>query len=140
MIDRNKVKSSEFLVGYVYRCIENDSIRDTVVFADLTDEGYKNSVIFPKVWVSGEHNTSVSDVCFRNKMDQICDRVKKSFNSTFNPNDTEFLEIITSWGQDDCPSHVVIQYSVTPIRRKRMTLEQVEHELGYKIEIVLEGE
>ncbi len=131
-----KVKSSEFIAGYAYKSIEYNCSVNTQGLRDIPQEGYSNDVVFPKVWVSGVHK-SVIDTSFSLKMDDVIARIISAFYSTFS---SKYATLVVSWGTyDKQPNHVQIQYKLLKSSPKRMTVEQIEKELGYKVEIVSEG-
>lgn len=130
-----KIKHSEFIAGYVYKSIEYNCATNTNVFKEIPDDGYKNELVFPKVWIGGDYRESIDSTGFRIKMEGILTTIEQVFNNTFNSN-TNHLKLHLNWGESDAAGHVAIQYRLVKDRPKKMTVQQVEEALGYRIEIV----
>lgn len=132
-----KIKSADFIAGYVYKSIEYNCATNTKAFKEIPDEGYKSELTFPKVWIGGDCRESIDNTGFRIKMEDILTTIERVFNNTFNSN-TNPLKLHLNWGEADTSAHVAIQYRLVKDTPKKMTVAEIEQKLGYRIEIVRE--
>ena len=133
-----KIKSIDFITGYVYKSIEYNCAINTKAFKDIPDDGYRYEVEFPKVWIGGEPRVPVTGVSFGITMQAVLNGIEDAFNSTFNSNVNNF-KLHLSWGQANNPAYVSIQSHIVKDRPKKMTVTEIERALGYRVEIVSEG-
>ncbi len=133
-----KIKSADFIAGYVYKSIEYNCATNTKAFKEIPDEGYKNEMTFPKVWIGGDPRESIDSTVFTIKMEGILTEIERVFNNTFNCN-TNHMKLNLNWGEAGVSSHVAIQYYLVKDTPRKMTVAEIEEKLGYRVEIVKEA-
>lgn len=134
-----KIKSADFIAGYVYKSVEYNCATNTKAFKDIPEEGYKNDIAIPKVWIGGDYKELIDSTDFQVKMESILNEIREVFDTTFNSN-AKHMKLILAWGQANSPGHVVVQYCLIKDEPKKMTVAEIEEQLGYRIEIVREAQ
>lgn len=127
----SKIKSADFLAGYVFKSLERNMLKDTDVLRAIPTHGYKNDVAIPKVWVCADRNATLYD--FAKIMDPACKLIEEAHNATYGTH----MSITTGWQEDDVhKQYLKVVYTVHSTRPRKMTIAEIEEQLGYKIEII----
>lgn len=134
----DKAMSVDFIAGYIYRAIQYASSKETKGFKEfITDEGFVDEVVIPKVWICGYHNQTSEVLGFRTKVNSVIKALEKAFSIMYAADN---IKLITNWEDAYRPAanHIVIHYRVYKHSPKKMTVSEIEKALGYKVEIVSE--
>lgn len=125
-----RVKSEEFLAGYIYSDLERAFFKQN---KDKKGEeiSLNFETTFPIVWLTGKFNGLISsEDCF--KLNVIKNVIGYHILNGF-PLGVHDVEITwQEWGS----YHMKFKVNITPVPRKKMTVAEIEKTLGYKIEIV----
>lgn len=136
----DKAMSVDFIAGYIYRAIQYTTAKETKGFKEfVTDGGFVNEVVIPKVWICGYHNHTTEQLGFRTKVNFVMETLQKAFDIMYC---ADGIKLIATWEDSYRPAsnHLVINYRVYKHSPKKMTVSEIEKALGYKVEIVSEEE
>lgn len=132
-----KWKTADFIAGYVYRAIEYIAANNTNCFLSVPDSGFAGDVCFPKVWVGGKHNEDVENSAFGIKMEDVMQKLTDAFVAAYG----QHLQLLASWEEYAYGrANIVINYRILKREPRKMTVNEIEKALGYKVEIVSEDQ
>ena len=123
-------QSKDFIIGYVFSSIE----RKVTSLLSANTDTIEGKVQVPKIWFGlpcnkNPYNTIYDCVSYNNPL------VKTLFDL--------YPKVFTYFEVNICPQEQYLVFEFKAIReelKKKMTLKQIEKELGYKIELLSEKE
>lgn len=122
-----KKQSLDFIVGYLFKSM------DTSIFKHFSC--HKSTLVeshcVPKIWFGLSSCSSITNDITEDKEYELIQNLQDTLNALY-PKFNTVCERVVPENQ-----YLRFDFKVTPIPEvKKMTIEEIEKELGYKIEIV----
>lgn len=130
-----KQKDVNFIAGFVIAHLEN-KLLSLYPLLDVPKTGVEFSFRIPTLWVADSLNVFSNETATNeteHKMSLVATLIEENFLATF----SKKLSIGVVWNQTSKRSHLQFYCILKPAVRK-MTIEEIEQKLGYRIEIVEE--
>lgn len=121
-------KSIDFISGYVFRKMEK-SIFDNL--CTTSDNSFNDSQFVPKIWFGLTSCSNILNDIKGDKKYELTIELQNALNDLFPKLNIEIVRII--------PERQYIRFDYTASKkeeRRKMTVAEVEEQLGYKIEII----
>ena len=116
-----------FIVGYLFKCVDNSIVKHFSCYKDTLVESYS----VPTIWFGSSSRSCCSDDIKGELKYQLKIMLEKVLQDWFPKFKIEVVRIIPE------NRFIRFDFKVTLISEvKKMTIEEIEKSLGYKIEIV----
>ena len=124
-------QKDSFLIGYLFSDIERKFFKEAQ--KNPTIDEISGSILIPKVWFGFPHNVSDDFIKYTNTKIICVIMGLKEVLKDFLPKWERFNIEFSSQKQ-----YICFDFTLYKKIRRKMTLEQIEEKLGYKIELIKE--